>query len=708
MKKVVFTFGRMNPPTIGHEKLVNKLKSVASTENADARLYLSHTSKPGSDPLSYNDKIKFAQKAFGIAYKSSAKQIFQIAKEFQGEGYTDVIMVVGSDRVKEFDTLLKKYNGKGDYDFDSIKVVSAGQRDPDATGVEGMSGTKLRNLAKDGDMKQFMSGLAKGLSVADKKKIYALVSKNMKEAYFDVEMDDILTEAPLTVQQRVAKGRVMKRLAPKMARARAKAAKRMAAPRQLKMRAQKAAMVAVRKKVAGDRGINYNNLSPNDKIAVDKLVAKKKGLVAKIAKKLLPIVRKKEQARLKALHSKTEGFDISEEAEISLRNKASKSNISYEIIKEVYDRGLLYWEEDDSMNEQQYAFARVNSFISGGKSVVLDADLIDESLKDACWPDYEAIGTKKKNGKTVPNCVPKEEEKAPDIKKGDTIILNKAKRPYTVAGITDPKKTLPAETDKMVVKKITKSKQGRKAHLTYHDTKKRGGFAVYLDKMPDFMSVKISEEVDLDEAAAKIKGKVYKPGDKPPPGGWPKITFGTKRMPKNKKEEFDLDEMSWYKKVLAKIDQLVHPKGYDDIVKDYLSGMKDKKNAKNPSGLASKIAREYGIEARSVIQYINKLVSKGIIPKELKAGDFKMVKSIEEIVLKKKSSSERKLALKKKAKWAKTSGGKKSALKSKKRADKVKSGSIRVDKERSKTAKKTSKLYNGYSFKEYSKEKESK
>ena len=203
MKKVVFTFGRMNPPTIGHEKLVNKLKSVASTENADARLYLSHTSKPGSDPLSYNDKIKFAQKAFGIAYKSSAKQIFQIAKEFQGEGYTDVIMVVGSDRVKEFDTLLKKYNGKGDYDFDSIKVVSAGQRDPDATGVEGMSGTKLRNLAKDGDMKTFMSGLAKGLSVADKKKIYALVSKNMKEAYFDVEMDDILTEAPLTVQQRV-------------------------------------------------------------------------------------------------------------------------------------------------------------------------------------------------------------------------------------------------------------------------------------------------------------------------------------------------------------------------------------------------------------------------------------------------------------------------------------------------------------------------
>ena len=84
MKKVVFTFGRMNPPTIGHEKLVNKLKAIASKEKADARIYLSHTNKPGSDPLSYNDKIKFAQKAFGIAYKSKSKQIFQIAKELQG------------------------------------------------------------------------------------------------------------------------------------------------------------------------------------------------------------------------------------------------------------------------------------------------------------------------------------------------------------------------------------------------------------------------------------------------------------------------------------------------------------------------------------------------------------------------------------------------------------------------------------------------
>ncbi len=100
------------------------------------------------------------------------------------------------------------------------------------------------------------------------------------------------------------------------------------------------------------------------------------------------------------------------------------------------------------------------------------------------------------------------EVKAPDIKKGDVIILSKSKRPYKMGGMVDPKTTLPAETDKMVVQKITKSKDGRKAHLTYHDPKKRGGFAIYLDKMPDFMSVKIAEEVELGELRIhQCKGK---------------------------------------------------------------------------------------------------------------------------------------------------------------------------------------------------------
>ena len=139
MKKVVFTFGRMNPPTIGHAKLVEKVNAVAKSTRADARVYLSHTQNNKKDPLDYKDKIRFARKAFGnIVVQSQSKTVFQIMSELEKSGYTDVVMVVGSDRVDEFKKLLNKYNGK-DYEFDSISVVSAGERDPDATGVEGMS-----------------------------------------------------------------------------------------------------------------------------------------------------------------------------------------------------------------------------------------------------------------------------------------------------------------------------------------------------------------------------------------------------------------------------------------------------------------------------------------------------------------------------------------------------------------------------------------
>ena len=384
MKKMVFTFGRMNPPTIGHEKLANKIKDVARKEKADARIYLSHTNKPNTDPLSYNDKIKFAKKAFGIAYKSNAKQIFQIAKELFGQGYTDVIMVVGSDRVEEFQGLLNKYNDKGDYNFDSIKVVSAGQRDPDAKGVEGMSGTKLRNLAKDGDQKTFMKGLASKLSPVDKKKVYALVAKNMTE---EIEED----RKPLTIQQRVARGRVMKRLAPKMARARKAKAKRLADPNQLKIRAQKAAIAIVRKKVAGDKGVNYKNLSPSDKINVDKRVQKKSALIQKIAKKQLPKIRKAEQERLKALRGgvKTEEFNLTEDAENALRKKSKEYGISYNTLKEIFDRGMNSYATNSTMSAQQWAFARVNSFIKGGKTrTTADADLWEQhSINEAWWND---------------------------------------------------------------------------------------------------------------------------------------------------------------------------------------------------------------------------------------------------------------------------------------------------------------------------------
>jgi len=327
MKKLVFTFGRMNPPTIGHEKLANKIKEVARKENANPRIYLSHTQNPKKDPLSYNDKYRFATKAFGIVKRSQSKQIFQILPEIEKEGFTDIIMVVGSDRIKEFDRVLQKYNGK-DYNFNSIKTVSSGDRDPDAQGVEGMSGSKLRGVAMSGDEKTFKSGLASKLSDADKTKIYNIVRKNLKEAIMNdwTEDDDLILEEAmqevdfteeeldmlaelgeyyemnevLNFMQRIKKSRVMKRLGKKLARLRKIASKKMKGGKKLMQMARKAAIKVLRKKLVGkDKASKYSLLSMADKKQIDMKVKKNSARIAPLARKLLPQVRKDVMQRVK-------------------------------------------------------------------------------------------------------------------------------------------------------------------------------------------------------------------------------------------------------------------------------------------------------------------------------------------------------------------------------------------------------------------------
>jgi hypothetical protein len=189
-KKVVFSFGRMNPPTAGHEKLANAVSKEAKASGADARIYLSHTQNNKKDPLTYRDKVKYAKKAFGSAVKSSrARTIIEIAKELEADGYTDITLVFGDDREGEMVNLIKKYNGK-EFNFNSISSKSAGKRDPNAKGVEGISGTLLRDYAKQGNYKKFAGALASKLSDADKKAIYNEIRKvfSIKE---DVEFERI-------------------------------------------------------------------------------------------------------------------------------------------------------------------------------------------------------------------------------------------------------------------------------------------------------------------------------------------------------------------------------------------------------------------------------------------------------------------------------------------------------------------------------------
>ncbi len=155
----VISFGRMNPITVGHEKLANAVIRTGVKNNATPLIFLSHSQDAKKNPLSYEKKVKFAKTAFGtkLIQKSTARTIIDVAKELQDK-FKNLIVVAGSDRVEEFNTLLNKYNGK-DYTYNSIKVVSAGERDPDADDVSGMSASKMRALAKDGDMESFKKGL---------------------------------------------------------------------------------------------------------------------------------------------------------------------------------------------------------------------------------------------------------------------------------------------------------------------------------------------------------------------------------------------------------------------------------------------------------------------------------------------------------------------------------------------------------------------
>ena len=159
----VFAFGRFNPPTIGHQKLIETVLQTAEKANGKAYLFLSHKQNNKTDPLNFAEKQAYIQQFYPklAVGDAGANTIIKALQKIQAEGRTRIIMVAGSDRVEEFKKLLNQYNGKPDkqgndlYNFDDIKVVNAGQRDPDAEGVSGASASKARELAAKGQWHEF-------------------------------------------------------------------------------------------------------------------------------------------------------------------------------------------------------------------------------------------------------------------------------------------------------------------------------------------------------------------------------------------------------------------------------------------------------------------------------------------------------------------------------------------------------------------------
>ena len=184
---LTIAFGRFNPPTTGHEKLLDTVAS--SSDEDDYMIVPSRSQDNKKNPLDPDTKVSVMQKMFPkhknkIVNDKANRTIFDVLKKAHNDGYANVRIVGGGDRVKEFDKLANDYNGKL-YQFDNVEVMSAGDRDPDSDDVTGMSASKQRKAAAEGDIKAFMKGVPKSLSQKDAEELFKKIrtAMNIKEGW---------------------------------------------------------------------------------------------------------------------------------------------------------------------------------------------------------------------------------------------------------------------------------------------------------------------------------------------------------------------------------------------------------------------------------------------------------------------------------------------------------------------------------------------
>ena len=329
----VFTFGRFNPPTIGHEKLLNVVGSTATKAKAESFVYTSHSQDAKKNPLSNDQKIVFMKMMFPkhrtSFMRTEAKTALHALSEIHKTGkFSKVIMVVGSDRVREFKTLLNKYNDieskHGFYRFEDIDVISAGERDPDAEGTSGVSASKMRAAVKDKNYDIFKMGVPSGVSEKDSQTLYNAVAKGMKVKLAEIREEwglDELEEAPvkaakskppskgLSPSQRRKMAIRMRIMAkkPSFIMKRQRAMKRAASKAKLLIRARKAAIQMVVKKFYPKlKTKKKSDLSYAERGKISQIVKKKSVMIAKFAKRLVKKKRKQDVERRKSMNKPKE------------------------------------------------------------------------------------------------------------------------------------------------------------------------------------------------------------------------------------------------------------------------------------------------------------------------------------------------------------------------------------------------------------------
>jgi len=180
---VVAVFGRFNPPTIGHQKLLDKAAKFAEKKGYELRIYPSRSQDAKKNPLTPELKVTYMRQMFPdyseyIIDDAKTKTIFNVLTNANAEGHTNMTIMVGADRLSEFQGLAHKYNGEL-YNFDGLEVVSAGERDPDADDVTGMSASKLRLAAAEGDFKKFAKGVPDTMGNMEKMELFNVLRRSM-------------------------------------------------------------------------------------------------------------------------------------------------------------------------------------------------------------------------------------------------------------------------------------------------------------------------------------------------------------------------------------------------------------------------------------------------------------------------------------------------------------------------------------------------
>ena len=492
---VVMAFGRMNPPTIGHLKLADKVKSIAGSN--PYRIYLSQTTGP-KDPLPFPKKVAYAKKSFGtkhaksIMADKSVKTFIQAAQKLNEEGYTQLIMVAGSDRIQEFQRLLDTYNGKPDkkgnvvFDFtDGVKVISSGERDPDsADPTEAISASVMRKAAQDGDFDTFKKGSP--LKELDAKKMYLDVRKFMgvREEREMSDDYDSLRDAYLT-------GKIWN-----------------------------VGEVVEANGVSGEvvrKGTNYLSFVADD---------------GKVHKAWLHDI-----VGVKPMSGPTGQIFALKSEEVELD----------ESIKVTFTRGKVAGDIKEYKNEYE----------------------AKRAIKELQRKGYEIRSVIDNKGNNITDRF------VEDVELDER---NYAKEYANYQGTPE---------------QIARRSSRNKARRAMGDKAVKGQDVGHKDNNP----LNNDPENLRNEDPSK-----------------------NRREPRLR-EKPELDEMTWYKVALAKISQMSHPRGYEKMVKQYAADMKkpELKN-KTASYIAATIASGYrGMDGRKLVQYINKLVDAGKLPKELKA-----------------------------------------------------------------------------------------